>query len=380
VAARYNGPGSAYDVVTAMTKDEYDNIYLTGYSLGTTTSFDYATVKYNSNLVQQWVSRYVGPVLLDYASAIAYESGSLYVTGNSEGSGSSYDYATLKYDINGNQLWLQRYNGPGNGNDYPTNIALDNAVNVFVTGYSTGNGTSYDYATIKYLQPCVNPPVVNAGSDTTIYVGYGNQSVVLAASVTGGTEPFSYLWSNEATTQTITVSPTVTTSYNVLVTDANDCSSSDTVVVYVVDVQCGHNQDKVLVCHKGNTICISPNAVPAHLNHGDYLGNCRDNDTKGDNSNGVPDVYKLYTNYPNPFNPACKIKFDLPIDSYTRLIIYDAIGREVIRLIDGQMKAGRYEFEWNAVNFASGIYYYKIEAEDHSAHIFSETRKMVLLK
>jgi len=68
------------------------------------------------------------------------------------GSDTSYDYATLKYGPTGNQLWVQRYNGPGNGYDEASAIAVDGSGNVYVTGGSYDSVTSEDYATIKYIQ------------------------------------------------------------------------------------------------------------------------------------------------------------------------------------------------------------------------------------
>jgi hypothetical protein len=75
----------------------------------------------------------------------------VYVTGYSIGSGSSYDYATIKYLANGDTAWVRRYNGPGNNEDRPTALAVDDSGNVYVTGY-TWSGTSNDYATVKYVQ------------------------------------------------------------------------------------------------------------------------------------------------------------------------------------------------------------------------------------
>jgi alpha-tubulin suppressor-like RCC1 family protein len=84
-------------------------------------------------------------------SQIALDNaGNVYVTGYSRGAGSSDDYTTLKYDTKGNQLWATRYNGTGNGDDHANAIALDSAGNVYVTGYSRGSGTGDDYATLKY--------------------------------------------------------------------------------------------------------------------------------------------------------------------------------------------------------------------------------------
>lgn len=122
---------------------------------------------------------------------------------------------------------------------------------------------------------------VSAGNDTTIYYGYAPMGCVTLTATPTGTPPFSYLWSNGDTTQSITVCDTATTSYSVSVTDSTLCTANDAVLVTVVDVRCGNNNNKVLVCHvppgnpaNAHTICISPNAVPAHLAHGCHLGTC----------------------------------------------------------------------------------------------------------
>jgi len=150
--ARYNGPGNDYDFANAVALDNSDNIYVTGWSGGSGTLSDYATVKYDSSGVEQWVARYNGPGNdCDQANAIALDnSGNVYVTGESWGSGTDYDYATVKYDSSGVEQWVARYNGPGNGYDQAYAIALDNSDNVYVTGGSWGSGTDYDYATVKY--------------------------------------------------------------------------------------------------------------------------------------------------------------------------------------------------------------------------------------
>jgi hypothetical protein len=106
------------------------------------------------------VARYNGPGnSYDEATGIALDSsGNVYVTGESSGSGTGGDYATIKYDSAGSEIWVRRYNGPANGWDYATGIALDSSGNVYVTGRSWGSGTEYDYATIKYSQPFIVYP------------------------------------------------------------------------------------------------------------------------------------------------------------------------------------------------------------------------------
>ena len=91
--------------------------------------------------------------------------GNVYVTGYSVSSGTSYDYATIKYDTNGNELWARHYNGPGNGGDSARAIAVDGQGNVYVTGQSIGTGTSYDYATIKYVRPLAVAIDIKRGTD-----------------------------------------------------------------------------------------------------------------------------------------------------------------------------------------------------------------------
>jgi hypothetical protein len=90
---------------------------------------------------------------------------------------------------------------------------------------------------------------------------------------------------------------------------------------------------------------------------------------------GIPTEYSLSQNYPNPFNPTTKLKFALPKTVLTKLIIYDLLGREVETIINKELEAGYYEVEFNANQFSTGIYLYKIQAGD-----FLQTKKMILMK
>ncbi|PWU17865.1 MAG: hypothetical protein C5B50_10430 [Verrucomicrobia bacterium] len=166
---RYNGPGNGYDSAYAIALDSGGNVFVTGASTGSGGDYDYATIKYSNAGAPLWTNRYNGPGNgYDSANAIAVDSaGNVFVTGSSPGSASGGDYATIKYSNAGVALWTNRYNGPGNGEDSASAIAVDSAGNVFVTGQSAGSGSSYDYATIKYS---------NAGLPlwTNRYNGLGN--------------------------------------------------------------------------------------------------------------------------------------------------------------------------------------------------------------
>ncbi|MFC2170995.1 SBBP repeat-containing protein [Acidobacteriota bacterium] len=215
---RYNGPGNSTDYCYNMILDGSNNVYLTGMSYGSGTSYDYATVKLNSSGAQQWVARYHGGYSSDYGQAVDVNaSGEVAVTGYSYGSGTSYDMTTIKYNGSGTQQWVNRfngsrnssdygygvgitssgdvwaggyaymtnvydyvvrrlsssgttistdyYNGPGNSSDYLRAGWLQKTDNSFyVTGYSYGSGTYYDWCTQKFGTPSGNtPPVASSG-------------------------------------------------------------------------------------------------------------------------------------------------------------------------------------------------------------------------
>ena len=92
-------------------------------------------------------------------------------------------------------------------------------------------------------------------------------------------------------------------------------------------------------------------------------------------STDIPLTFSLSQNYPNPFNPSTKISWQSPVGSHQTLKVYDVLGNEVATLVDEFREAGRYEIEFNASNLSSGIYFYKLQAEN-----FVETKKMVLLQ
>jgi len=102
---------------------------------------------------------------------------------------------------------------------------------------------------------------------------------------------------------------------------------------------------------------------------------------KGKDLSNIPTVYRLSQNYPNPFNPVTKINYDLPKDAKVNIVIYDILGREVKRLVNNELKtAGTYIIDFNASNYASGVYFYRIEAEESGGNKFVDSKKMVLLK
>jgi hypothetical protein len=92
-------------------------------------------------------------------------------------------------------------------------------------------------------------------------------------------------------------------------------------------------------------------------------------------SSEIPAVFSLAQNYPNPFNPVTSIKYSVPKQSLVKLVIYDVIGREVTTLVNEIKHPGNYNVSFDASNFASGVYFYRMEAGD-----FINVKKMVLIK
>ena len=94
-----------------------------------------------------------------------------------------------------------------------------------------------------------------------------------------------------------------------------------------------------------------------------------------DEEESLPKSYSLLQNHPNPFNPITVIEYALPEVSDVSLIIYDLGGKQIVNLIDGEHRAGKYQVIWDASGLASGIYFYRLQASG-----FAQTKKLILLK
>lgn len=312
---RHNGPGYGRDAGWAIATDDSGNIYVTGDSWGDGTGMDYLTIKYDSSGNELWVSRYNGVEdYRDFAYAIAIDdSGNVYVTGGSQ-SGPGfflYEYATVKYDCSGHQVWARRYDGPGTRLDVAHTLALDGSGNVYVSGPSWDDETYYDYATIKYSP---------SGDQLWVkrFDGPANDYDVAHAMVLDGNGNFYVAgWSVG-----------VETHYDF------------TTIKYV--------QAEVFVEEKDQEDIVSS--------------------------------FVLSQNYPNPFNPQTVIEYTLNSPSDVTLRIYNIKGQLVKTLIDGRGEKGFHQTIWDGKNekgekTSSGIYFYELKASDYVL-----TKKMVKLR
>jgi hypothetical protein len=92
-------------------------------------------------------------------------------------------------------------------------------------------------------------------------------------------------------------------------------------------------------------------------------------------SSKIPETFSLSQNFPNPFNPKSNIKFQIAKSCEVKLVVFDALGREITTLVNEQLQPGTYEVEWNGSKYPSGVYFYKLITSG-----YSETKKMVLIK
>ena len=164
----------------------------------------------------------------------------------------------------------------------------------------------------------------------TVYPAYAPaSSLMLQANVSGGTGPYSYNWSNGATTSSVTVSPTSTTTYSVAVQDQNGCPGSATKTVNVLNISGGKSGGKIVVCHNGHDITIATPALVDHLQHGDMLGSCEPNSGRVRST----DVLESDLGLRVLGNPSSN-HFDIQIRGNAdniRLTVYDNLGRVIER-------------------------------------------------
>jgi autotransporter-associated beta strand protein len=205
--------------------------------------------------------------------------------------------------------------------------------------------------------------VLNPALDqkNTLYLGYGPTSLTIHVNPSGGTAPYGYLWSTNQTTDSISVNAAGI--YSVKLADAKGClavptvssASSTTIAIRInlVDVRCGNNTDKVMICHNGITICVASSSVQSHLDHGDYLGACTAATTSAPsnaNRDQSVDASKLIL-YPNPSTELVTLELSNPQPGAV-IRLYNANGQ---LLFTDKMPDTRKTISIKSLS--SGIYY-----------------------
>jgi uncharacterized delta-60 repeat protein len=396
-ASSYNGTASGTDVFTSSKTDAAGNVYLTGYSEGTGTFEDCATLKYNSNGVQQWIARYNGTLsLYDRAHSLDVDGqGNVYITGYTQHSGPYTDAVTIKYSPGGNQLWAAVHDDSLHYYDIGNAIAIDNSGSIFVSGSS-----SFRFAVLKYSSSGTFQWI---GSNYA--VGSSAEAKVMALDTSGGiylaglSEPNGFIakFSERVPEAPFLFQPgndTVLSSSLTFVrhrwfrrvgtTNYRFQLALDSAFANII------MNDSALTDTVKVTLGITPNTTYWwRVNSKNYFGTSPWSEVWKYKagvigiqpiSTTIPGEYKLHTNYPNPFNPVTKIRFDVPAPEGSgsvsvKLVIYDALGKEITVLVDENLSPAEYEVEWNALSMPSGVYFYRIITKD-----YVNSKKMIIVK
>jgi hypothetical protein len=298
--AIYNGPMNRTDVGERIAVDKLGNIYVSGSSIGALNYYDYVTIKYSPSGKEQWVRRYEGSgqYFDEVHDMVIDESCNIYITGNSTETGAGYDYTTIKYNTNGDQLWIAKYNY--SLNDIAFAITLDNYDNVYVTGQSEGEGGLNNFATVKYD----------------------------SSGVQQWSQRYFYSESTDDHAYAIAV-------------DKNGS-------VYIT----GQSNRDILTIKYSQPTGVNPIKFE------------------------TPSEFKLDQNYPNPFNPKTVINYQLPYSSEVRIKIYNVLGNEIETLVNEKQNSGSYSVTFDGSVYLSGVFLYRLEVDGN----IIDTKRMILLK
>jgi len=219
-------------------------------------------------------------------------------------------------------------------------------------------------------------PAVAGQAANTIYLGYGPSSVKLTASVPGGFPPYTYSWSpGGATTASITVSPSVTTEYSVTIKNAFGCAIQIKQTITVKDIRDGE-KNKVFICHNGHSQSVSVNAVPAHLAHGDQLGNCEEEEITSRSRIAEESVIEnTPALYPNPAVNTAFISLVINKNTQVSVSVVDMEGRTVIKSFQRNLNAGKQVIDVNTSHLSKGTYFVQVSHDGTISKI-----KMMILR
>lgn len=406
---------SAGDIPFGVACDRQDNIVVVGGNLRNSGGWNFRTVKYSFNGNILW-SRTLPDSSITGGSAhdVTIDSkGSVIVTGEGHYSLNGYpDYATVKYDSSGNLLWVRFYDG--GYEDYAEDVAVDDSDNIVVTGYSNQSTMNWDWCTIKYspigdtlwirrydvgLDDWAHG--VTTDRDRNIIVvgevhnGNGQTGMVVKYTPKGDTI-WSKLFTDTMQFFEVTKFLDVTTDKYGNIYLAGDyaswdtsgrlwfdyytvkCNSSgDTLWTMRCDVDWVDETSGIALDSSGNIIVNGTTSNPYQYPYriADLTVKIR-NKVEGIYLNpSQPEIFGLYQNFPNPFNPATTIQYRLPKSAFVTLQVFDVLGRNVANILNERQPPGVYTAKWDAAGFSSGVYIIRLLAGN-----FNASRKLVRVK
>jgi hypothetical protein len=362
--ATYTFNNLTADVPNAIDKSFNHNLAVSGYTFSSNVLSKILTFKYDVNGVFQWARTYnYNNNIGNSGEDIAFDrNGNIYNLAFVAKEGSSEPrYCTIKYLPNGDTAWVRIYHHSQNNWDSPTKIAIDKKGDVIITGGCFGNDSAFmaNYTTIKYnsdgillwenrfgwFEPILPPP-------NDLFVDNLNNSYITGRrNIAPGFnfnrfELIAIKYDENGAQKWLLnyLSPDSISGGNNIIVDKN-------FNVYINGTGKYNSLRGSLIMKYSQLIGIEPI------------------------SNEIPNRYRLFQNYPNPFNPVTKIKFSVPKLNAVKLLIYDVLGKEIKTLVNEELKPGVYEIDFNASQYSSGVYFYRLVTGD-----FEETKKMLLIK
>lgn len=396
---RFNGATAfTMDQPVAIETDVNDNVYVLGYSFGTS-PMTLVTIKYNSQGDSLWVARYLtGGTDLprdifvdDTGNVYVYARGLRIIKYNSNGielwnrtypydaaesdkvltgdaAGNIYfaaekntstfdDFAVVKLNSSGDIIWSDVRNGFGgltSTHDYARAICIDGNNNVFITGEIYDLGV-INFSTLKYNSSGIfqweknfsdpqngeggNDIVCDAGGN--VYVTGGSNDYATIKYNTNGDSQWVMRYNGPSNMNDLSSSAAIDNSGNVYITGRSRFNQNPSYY-------------EIATIKYSQTINIISSEAIANKD------------------------FKLYQNFPNPFNPKTIINYHISTLNLVSLKVYDIRGNEVVVLVNERQNAGNYSVTFDGSDLASGIYFYKLEIGSEES--YTGTKKMILMK
>ena len=405
---------TVYDETYCVTTDHAGNIIVGGYIWTESTNSDMHIVKYDSDGNIRWTRTYSNGMkdVGEYAYGVATDSkDNIIVTGKAFYNFG--DYVTIKYDSSGNFLWVRTYDG--RWEDYAQDVAVDNFDNIIVTGYSDSN-INWDWCTIKYspdgdtlwvrrydvaitdwafgVTTDREGNVIVAGETHDFYPGSGGSTGMVVKYTSEGDTLWVKIFKDTLQFAEVGTFADVTTDYDGNIYLAGDytwwndsgqlwrdyyvakCNSlGDIVWTTRCDTSWKDEASGIALDMWGNVIVTGTTELTYPYGY-DYFTVKLNNDVSSiEESSLVPYHFILYPNYPNPFNASTTIRYDVCSATFIDIKIYDFLGRQVDVLVCENKLPGSYQAVWDAIDFASGLYFAQLVAGNHTA-----IEKLMLIK
>jgi len=332
--------------------DQQNNVYITGSSINATSGTDFATIKYNSNGVQQWVKIYDSPNHLnDGGSFITCDKfGNSYVSGSIQYDLSRTIIATIKYAPSGDSLWTRLFFPPfSQAYEYGNNILLDTSLNIYVTGLGSDCILLSGFRIIKYNK-------------------FGN-----------------LIWSNLDSNYILTPYSSIIDKFNnIYLTGSAENSvysaeyNSSGIKLWTSNYpqpipQNGSYSGLKFVLDNNNNLYLFGSSLDSSLliKYGLITNIKKPKELQIEN-------FILFQNYPNPFNSTTNIKYQIKnnIPQQVTLKIYNILGEEIETLVNKKLINGIYQTSFNGEGLSSGLYYCSFYVNGNLIN----TKQMVLLK